>query len=148
MDTGKKVTVTYQMKRGNYAVHGDNSNGDITITITASAGSSSRVISRENSSVDGQGTSNRVCDCNHNNRQKGSQVCEEDRIQGEQVQHQLLQQEFWCNWSVAITMGKTRVVHSQANKRSTQVCASSLFKLVPSLPLPSGKELVLKNESA
>ena len=147
MDIGSTVTVRYQLKRGNYAVDCNNrSNGDIYFNVT-SGSKLSAVNLGETPSGDGQGTSDRACDKHSNIGQTRGSLCEEDCVQGKPIQRGLIQQIEWSTWSMATTMGKTRVVHTQTNIRSTRVCASSLRNLVQGVQVPSGKELVL-NEPA
>lgn len=147
MDIGKKVTVTYQLKRGNYAVDCiDRSNSDVINNVTSRSNFTVADLG-ETPYGDGQGTSNRACDKHSNNGQTRGYLCEEDCVQGKPIQRGLLQQIEWSTWSMATTMGKTRVVVTQTNIRSTRVCASSLRNLVQGVQVPSRKELVL-NESA
>jgi len=146
MDIGKKVTVTYQLKRGNYAVHcNDRSNSDIYYNVASGSKFTDTNLGQTHH-ADGQGTSDRACDKHSNNGQTRGCVCEEDRIQREPIQRELLQQIEWSTWSVAITMGETRVVTTQTNIRSTRLCASPLRDLVQGVQVPSREELVL-NES-
>ncbi len=143
MDIGKKVTVTYQLKRGNYAVHcNDRSNSDIYHNVASGSKFADTNLGQTHH-ADGQGTSDRACDKHSNNGQTRGSLCEEDRIQGKPIQRGLIQQIEWSTWSVAIAMGQTRVVTTQTNIRSTQVCASSLRNLVRGTQVPSRKELVL-----
>ena len=146
MDIGNTVTVRYQLKRGNYAVDCNNrSNGDIYINVTSTSNFTVADLGEAHDGA-GQGSSNRTCDKHSNNGQERGILCEEDRVQGEPIQRGLTQQIERSTWSVAITLGKTRVVTTQTNIRSTQVCAPSLRHLVRSVQVPSGKELVLTNE--
>ena len=143
MDIGKKVTVTYQLKRGNYAVDCiDRSNSDITYNVTSRSKLPITNLGEAHNGA-GQGTSNRTCDKHSNNGQTRSILCEEDCVQGEPLQRGLIQQIEWSTWSVAVTLGQTRVVTTQTNIRSTQVCASPLRHLVQRTQVSSGKELVL-----
>lgn len=147
MDIGEKVTVTYQLKRGNYAVDSnDRNNNDIYFNV-ASGSKFTAVNLGQTHHGDGQGSSNRTCDKHSNEEQTRSILCEEDCVQGEPLQRGLVQQIERSTWSVAITMGKTRVVTTQTNIRSTQVCASSVRNLVRGAQVSSRKELVL-NEPA
>lgn len=147
MDIGSTVTVRYQLKRGNYAVDCNNrSNGDIYINVTSTSKLTDTNLGQAPHGVR-QGSSDRACDKHSNNGQTRSILCEEDRVQGEPLQRGLAQQIERSTWSVAITMGKTRVVTTQANIRSTQVCASSLRYLVQRTQVSPRKELVL-SESA
>ena len=143
MDIGNTVTVRYQLKRGNYAVDRNNrSNSDIYINVT-SGGNFTVADLGQTHHADGQGNSNRGCDKHSNNGQTRSILCEEDCVQGEPLQRGLAQQIERSTWSVAVTLGKTRVVTTQTNIRSTQVCAPSLRHLVQRTQVSSGKELVL-----
>lgn len=147
MDIGNTVTVRYQLKRGNYAVDRNNrSNSDIYFNVT-SRSKLTTVDLGETPYGDGQGTSNRACDKHSNNGQTRGSLCEEDCVQGKPIQRGLIQQIEWSTWSMATTVGTTRVVHTETNIRSTRVCASSLRILVQGVQVPSGKELVL-NEPA
>lgn len=146
MDIGKKVTVTYQLKRGNYAVDCiDRSNSDVINNVTSGSKLTAVNLGRSPDG-DGQGSSNRVCDKHSNNGQTRGCLCEEDCVQGEPIQRGLLQQIEWSTWSMATTMGGTRVVVTQTNIRSTRLRASSLRNLVQGVQVSSRKELVL-NES-
>ena len=147
MDIGKKVTVTYQLKRGNYAVDCINrNNGDTITSITSRSKLSDHDFGQKDYDT-GKGTSDRACDKHSNKEQTRSCLCEEDFIQGKPIQRGLPQQIEWSTWSMATTMGKARVVVTQTNIRSTQVCAPSLRNLVQGVRVPSRKELVL-NEPA
>ena len=146
MDIGSTVTVRYQLKRGNYAVDcNDRIDGDASIDITSKGGLSVNDLGTSYIYA-GQGRGVGVGSNYSNDRQERSCLCEEDCVQGEPLQHRLVQQIEWCSWSLAVTLGKTRVVNTQTNIRSTQVCASSLRNLVQGVRVPSRKELVL-NES-
>ena len=147
MDIGNTVTVRYQLKRGNYAVDCINrSNSDINFNVTSGSKFSDTNLGRSHQR-DGQGTSDRVCDKHSNDGQTRGSLCQDDCVQGEPIQRELIQQIEWSTWSMAITMGSTRVVNTQTNIRSTRVCASSLRNLVQGVQVSSRKELVL-NESA
>ena len=143
MDIGNTVTVCYQLKRGNYAVDRNNrSNSDIYFNVTSRSKFTITNLGEAHHGA-GQGTSNRTCDKHSNNGQTRSILCEEDCVQGEPLQRGLVQQIERSTWSVAITLGKTRVVTTQTNIRSTQVCASPLRHLVQRTQVSSGEELVL-----
>lgn len=143
MDIGNTVTVRYQLKRGNYAVDRNNrSNSDIYFNVTSRSKFTITNLGEAHHGA-GQGTSNRTCDKHSNNGQTRSILCEEDCVQGEPLQRGLVQQIERSTWSVAITLGKTRVVTTQTNIRSTQVCASPLRHLVQRTQVSSGEELVL-----
>lgn len=143
MDIGNTVTVRYQLKRGNYAVDRNNrSNSDIYFNVTSRSKFTITNLGEAHHGA-GQGTSNRTCDKHSNDGQTRSILCEEDCVQGEPLQRGLVQQIERSTWSVAITLGKTRVVTTQTNIRSTQVCASPLRHLVQRTQVSSGEELVL-----
>jgi hypothetical protein len=147
MDIDNKVTVSYQLKRGNYAVDSNDRINNVDSNINTSVSPISYHDDRENTSYLKQGGSFGVGDKHGNNRQTRGCLCEEDCVQREPLQHQLVQQIEWCSWSMAVTLGKTKLVHTKTNIRSTQVCASSVRNLVQGMGVPSRKELVL-NESA
>ena len=146
MDIDNKVTVSYQLKRGNYAVDCNDRIKHVDSDINTSVSRLSSPNYREKNLDVRQRGSVGTSDKHGNNRQTRSSLCEEDCVQGEPLQHRLVQQIEWCSWSLAVTLGKTRVVHTQTDIRSTQVCASSVRNLVQGVRVPSGKELVL-NES-
>ncbi len=146
MDIDNKVTVSYQLKRGNYAVDVNDRIEYVDSDINSSTGGFSRPNDREGNLYVRQGEGVGAGNKHGNNRQTRGCLCEEDCVQREPLQHRLVQQIEWCSWSVAVTLGKTRVVHTQTDIRSTQVCASSLRNLVRGMVVPSRKELVL-NES-
>jgi hypothetical protein len=147
MDISEAVTEFHKMKRGNYAV----SDSDYTWNDAANSSTSPSVITRtyireEVVRSHGQkGTSEVGANTSHNQQARGS-VCNSHCIQGEPIQRGLLQQVEWSAWSMAITLGQTRVVATQTNGGSTQVCATSIRHLVRSVQVPSGKELVLGYE--
>ena len=143
MDIGNTVTVRYQLKRGNYAVDRNNRTNDVDITINASSGNLTDTNFGKAHDGARQRRSDRACYKHSNNGQTRSILCEEDCVQGEPLQRGLVQQIERSTWSVAITMGQTRVVTTQTNIRSTQVCASSLRDLVQCTQVSSRKELVL-----
>ena len=146
MDIDNKVTVSYQMKRGNYAVDVNDRIEYVDSNINTSTSGLSRLDDRESNLYVGEGRGVGASNKHGNNRQTRGCLCEEDRVQREPLQHRLVQQIEWCSWSLAITLGKTRLVHTQTDIRSTRVCASSLRNLVQGVRVPSRKELVL-NES-
>ena len=146
MDIDNKVTVSYQLKRGNYAVDcNDRNNGDIYINVTSGSKLTDTNLGQAHHAT-GQGRSDRACDKHSNNGQERICLCKEDCVQGEPLPHRRIQQVEWSTRSMATTVGKTRVVVTQTNITSTQVCASSLRNLVQGVRVPSRKELVL-NES-
>ncbi len=147
MDISEAVTEFHKMKRGNYAV----SASDYTWNDAANSSTSSSIIANTYSRKEivchyGQEGTSGVCNnASHNQQTRGS-MCNPDCIQREPIQRGLLQQVEWSTWSMAITLGKTRMVITQTNTRSTQVCATSIRHLVRSVQVPPGKELVLTNE--
>jgi len=147
MDIDNKVTVSYQMKRGNYAVEDNDRIKYVDSDINTSVSHIPSSNSGESSPDIEQGRSFNVGNKHGNNRQTRVCLCEEDCVQREPLQHRLVQQIEWCSWSMAVTLGKTRVVHTQTDIRSTQVCASSIRNLVQGLGVPSRKELVLSEST-
>lgn len=148
MDISNQVTDGYKMKRGNYAVNvndelGDGAGADITsrsnITIT---------YTRSSHVQDGQGNQGGVCDSSVRNRQQGTTMCQAHSLQGEPIQRGLTQQKEWGSWNLATTVGETRLVVTKTNTGGTRLRASQIRYLVRSVQVPSGKELVLENESA
>jgi len=147
MDISEAVTEFHKMKRGNYAVSdSDYSWNDAADSSTSPSIIASTYIREEVVRSYGQkGTSGVGANASHNQQTRGS-VCNSDCIQGEPIQRGLLQQIEWSTWSMAITLGKTRVVITQTNRGSTQVCATSIRHLVRSVQVSPGKELVLGHE--
>jgi hypothetical protein len=148
MDISNQVTDGYKMKRGNYAVnvndeHSDGLSAGITsrsqITVTYTRSSHVR---------NGQGEEGGVCDSSVRNRQQGTTMCQAHSLQGEPIQRGLTQQKEWGSWNLAVTVGSTRLVVTETNTGSARLCASQIRYLVRSVQVPSGKELVLRNESA
>lgn len=147
MDISEKVTVTHKMKRGNYAV---------SVNDRASDGASAGITSRSNITITytrsshvhyGQGTEGGVCDSSVCNRQQGTTMCQAHSLQGKPIQRGLIQQIEWGAGNLAITVGSTRLVVNETNAGGTRLCASQIRYLVRSVQVPSGKELVLENES-
>jgi len=149
MDISETVTVTHKMKRGNYAVR----NSDSPILRCATSITEYGTIASDDIRETPVGNNRQAGTCeadassNHNRQERGS-MCARHSVQREPIQRGLTQQIEWSTRSMAITLGKTRVVITETNTRSTQVCAPSLRHLVWSVQVPSGKELVLENESA
>jgi hypothetical protein len=146
MDIGKKVTVTYQLKRGNYAVNVNDELGDGNRAGITSTSVVTKTYTRSSYVRNGQGAEGGVCDSSVRNRQKGTTLCQAHSLQGEPIQRGLTQQIEWGSWNLAVTVGETRLVVTKTDGACTQVCASSLRHLVQSVQVPSGKELVLVNE--
>ncbi len=147
MDIDNKVTVSYQLKRGNYAVDCNDRieyvDSDINTSVSRLSSSNDRASALDIGQRGGIGAS----DKHGNNEQTRGCLCEEDCVQREPLQHRLVQQIEWCSWSMAVTLGKARVVTTQTNIRSTRVCASSVRNLVQGVRVPSGKELVLSEST-
>lgn len=147
MDISNQVTNGYKMKRGNYAV---------SVNDRASDGASAGITSRSQITVtytrssyvwNGQGTESGVRDSSVRNRQKGTTLCQAHSLQGEPIQRGLTQQIEWGSWNLAVTVGETRLVVTKTDGACSQVRASQIRYLVRSVQVPSGKELVLENES-
>lgn len=147
MDIGSKVTVSYQLKRGNYAVNGDSCT-DITdySGVTCDCFFTS-FINGTTPSVDDQREASGGCDCDHNDRQARGSVCEEYRIQGESIQNGSTKQIVRSSWRMATSLGKTRLVYTQTSIRSEQVCAPQIRHMVQGVQVSPRKELVLTSES-
>lgn len=148
MDISETVTVTHKMKRGNYAVSDNDGRSDNTRVGITSRSVITRTYTRTSYVRNGQGTKGGVCDCSVRDRQEAATMCETYCVQRESLQRNITQQKEWSSWSMAITMGETSLVSTQTDSGSAQVCASSIRHLVRSVQIPSGKELVLTNESA
>lgn len=148
MDIGSKVTVSYQLKRGNYAVHGDSYTDSTDNSGVTCSSIITNFINGTTPSVDVQREEGGSCNCNHNNRQARGSVCEEDRIQGESIQNGSTKQIVRSHWSVATSMGKTTLVYTQTSIRSEQVRAPQIRHMVQSVQVSPREELVLTSESA
>jgi hypothetical protein len=147
MDISETVTVIHKMKRGNYAV---NVNDELGVGSGVSITSRSQITityTRNSHVQDGQGTEGGVCDCSVRSRQQGTTMCQAHSLQGEPIQRGLTQQKEWSSWNLATTMGSTRLVVTKTNTGGTRLRASQIRYLVRSVQVPSGKELVLENES-
>ncbi len=147
MDISETVTVTHKMKRGNYAVSVNNgaSNGaGVGITITRII---THTYTRSAHVHNGQGDEGGVCDSSVCNRQQGTTMCQAHSLQGESIQRGLAQQKEWGSWNLATPMGAARLVVTETDTGSTRLCASQIRYLVRGVQVPSGKELVLENES-
>jgi len=127
MDISEAVTEFHKMKRGNYAVS-DSNDGWIGIAVGNTSPSFLSAIDNRYANVgdNRQGEAYRISDSTNHDRQTTGSMREEDCVQGEPIQRRLLQQEVRSTWSMAITLGKTKVVIAETNTRSTQVCATSL----------------------
>jgi hypothetical protein len=148
MDISEAVTEFHKMKRGNYAVrNSDNAflGGATSITERSTIASDDirEALIGNNRQA---GTCEADVRTSHNRHERGS-MCAEHSVQGEPIQYRFAQQIERSTWSMAITLGQTRVVITETNTRSAQVCASQIRHLVRSVQVPSGKELVLENES-
>lgn len=148
MDISEKVTVTHKMKRGNYAVNASDTTWIGATNSSTSPSVITRTYIRETLvRYHGQEGPSGVCDNTVHEQQTRGSMCVRNSVQGEPIQRGLPQQIEWSTWSMAITLGKTRLVITQTNRGSIRVCASSLQYLVRSVQVPSGKELVLRSES-
>lgn len=127
MDISEKVTVTHEMKRGNYAVSTSNRVGDDGDSLEPS---SSAITSDDFRYAPGFNTRQARESFIHTEtvylQREGTRMCVEYCVQRESIQRGLTQQIEWSTWSMAITLGKTRVVTTQTNTGSTRVCATSL----------------------
>ena len=148
MDISNQVTDGSKMHTGNYAVSVNNG---------ASDGASAGITSRSNITITytrsshvhyGQGAESGVCDSSVCNRQQGTTMCQAHSLQGESIQRGLTQQKEWGSWNLATPMGQARLVVTKTNTGGTRLRASQIRYLVRSVQVPSGKELVLENESA
>ena len=127
MDISEAVTVPHEMKRGNYAVRNSDSAGigsaySITELGTNARDDIRKAVVRYHRQA---GTCEADVSRSHNRHETGS-LCAEHSVQGEPIQRGLLQQIERSTWSMAVTMGQTRLVITQTNERSTQVCATSI----------------------
>jgi len=127
MDISEAVTEFHKMKRGNYAV----SNSSYSILSDAvhvtEYGAIARTYIREE--VVGNNRQAGPCEVHirtADNRHERGSLCAEHCVQREPIQRGLTQQIKWSTWSMAITVGQTRMVITQTNRRSTQVCATSI----------------------
>ncbi len=127
MDISEAVTEFHKMKRGNYAVR----NSGSAVLCDASSITEYGTIASDDirEALIGNNRQAGTCEAdargNHNRHERGS-VCVEHSVQGEPIQRELRQQIERSTWSMAITLGETRVVFTQTNERSTQVCATSI----------------------
>ena len=147
MDISNQVTDGYKMKRGNYAVSVNDRASDghsVGITITRII---TRTYTRSSYVWNGQGTEGGVRDSSIYNRQQRTTMRQADSLQGEPIQRGLAQQIEWSSWNLAVTVGSTRLVVTETNTGGTRLRASQIRYLVRSVQVPSGKELVLTNES-
>ena len=148
MDISEQVTVTHKMKRGNYAVNVNDELGDGNRAGITSRSQITITYKRSLHVQDGQGNQSGVCASSVRNRQQGTTMCQAHSLQGEPIQRGLTQQIEWGSWNLAVTVGETRLVVTQTNTGGTRLRASQIRYLVRSVQVPSGKELVLENESA
>jgi hypothetical protein len=148
MDIGKQVTVTYQLKRGNYAVRSnDRSNINDSSRITSASNCASGITGPKGFS-DGAEAEASVCDRHIDERQIGSRVFAQSSVQGISLPIGSEEQTFVSDWSLATNVGTTTLVSVQTSRRSTRIRSTSIRILVQGIQVPSGKELVLTNESA
>ena len=127
MDISEAVTVHHKMKRGNYAVSASDFVWNVVAVGNTSPGTIARTYSRkEIVRYHGQTIESGVCDSTVHKQQTRGSMCATDSVQREPIQRELIQQIEWGSWSMAITLGKTRLVITQTNTRSTRVCATSI----------------------
>lgn len=146
MDIGKKVTVTYQLKRGNYAVDSTNRNN---ITDSNSNTSSSICSHLNDGSKGGSNASqaaSKVRYWNVSDKQVGTRLRCEDSVQRISLPIGREEQTLVRSWSMATDVGSTSLVYIQTSKRGEQVCSTSIRIMVQSVQVSPRKELVL-NES-
>ena len=143
MDIGKKVTVTYQLKRGNYAVNSnDRSNINDVRRITSASDCASDINGTESFS-DGTEAEASVCDKHIDYRQIGNRLLAEDSVQRISLPIGSEEQAFVRNWGLATNVGTTTLVSIQTSNGSTRIRSTSIRILVQGIQVPSGKELVL-----
>jgi len=147
MDIGKKVTVTYQLKRGNYAVDStDRNNITDSDSDTRSSFSTSGNTGAKGGSNASQATST-VRYWNVSEQQVGNGLRCEDSVQGISLPTQREEQTLVRSWSMATDVGSSSLVYIQTSKRGEQVCSTSIRIMVQSVQISPRKELVL-NEPA
>lgn len=147
MDISNQVTVGYKMKRGNYAVSDNDRHSDSASTGITSTSVVTRTYTRTSYVSNVKRSEGGLCDCSVRDRQEAATMCEAYCVQRESLQRDITQQKEWSSWSMAITLGQTRVVITQTDSGGTQLRASSIRHLVQGVQASPGKELVLTNES-
>jgi hypothetical protein len=148
MDIGKKVTVTYQLKRGNYAVDGNDRSNINDDSRNTSGSNSTSCINGTNGFSDGAEAEASFCDRHIDEGQVGNRLLAEDSVQRISLPIGSEEQAFVSNWSLATNVGTSTLVSIQTSNGSTRICSTSIRILVRGIQVPSGKELVLTNESA
>lgn len=127
MDISEAVKEFHKMKRGNYAVsNSDSAWLDAFFDGTKSSANARNDIRETvvgNNRQEGQGQAD--VNGSHDRQERGS-VCAEDSVQGEPIQRRFAEQIERSTWSMAVTVGKTQLVITQTDTRSTQVCATSI----------------------
>jgi hypothetical protein len=147
MDIGKKVTVTYQLKRGNYAVDSDDRNNvDDCYHLTSECNCTSDIKGTE-SSNDGTKAEASLCDEHIDYKGVGDRLLASNSVQGISLPTRGEEQAFVSNWGLATNVGTSRLVSVQTSNGSTRICSTSIRIMVRSTQVPSRKELVL-NEPA
>ena len=127
MDISEAVTEFHKMKRGNYAVNASDTGWYVVADGNTSPSFIASTYSRETIvRYHGQEGPSGVCDITVHEQQTRGSVCATNSVQGEPIQRGLTQQIEWSAWSMAITLGKTRVVITQTDRASTRICATSL----------------------
>ena len=148
MDIGKKVTVTYQLKRGNYAVDGNDRSNINDGNRNTSASNCTSSINGTNGFSDGAKAEASLCDRHIDERQVGNRLLAEDSVQRISLPIGSEEQTFVSDWSLATNVGTSTLVSIQTSGGSTRIRSTSIRILVQGIRVPSGKELVLTNESA
>ena len=147
MDIGKKVTVTYQLKRGNYAVDSTDRNN---ITNNNSNSCSSDCSHLNDGSKGGSNASQEaggVCDWSISEEEVGTNLRYQDSVQGISISTECKEQAFIRSWSMATNVGQTSLVYIQASARSERLCTTSVRIMVQSVQISPREELLL-NEPA
>jgi len=111
MDISEAVIVHHKMKRGNYAV---NASDTVWSAVAFGNTSPSNIATTYNRETivcyHGQERPSGVSDITVHGQQTRGSVCATDSVQREPIQYRLHQQIEWSDWSMAITLGKARVV--------------------------------------
>lgn len=147
MDIGKQVTVTYQLKRGNYAVNSDDRNNSNGCYCNTNVCSCSSYVIRTESSNDGTKAEASLCDKHIDYKEVGDRLLASHSVQRISLPTRGKEQTLVSNWSLATDVGETSLVSIQTSNRGTWLCSTSIRIMVQSTQVPSRKELVL-NEPA
>ena len=147
MDIGKQVTVTYQLKRGNYAVDSDDRNNSNACCRNTNVCICSTDVSRTESFNDETKAEASLCDKHIDYKEVGDRLLASYSVQGISLPTRGEEQTLVSNWRLATDVGETSLVSIQTGNRSTRLCSTSIRIMVQSTQVPSRKELVL-NEPA